>query len=1106
MKKITYLLILFLCLGAFASHAQGTKEIKGLVLGKSDQMPLISATIYVGKQDLQRIGYASPTLGTITDLDGRFRFDVPEGIDTVYVTYMGYKEQKISIRGKDFFTVYLEEASTDLEEVVITGYQSIEKHKLTASVGKIEMDEKMKPAVMSVDQMIQGQLAGVTTMATSGAPGAPVKIRIRGTASINGTQDPLWVLDGMPLEGTEVPDLEDTDVSQLYNSSIGGLNPSDIESITVLKDAAATAIYGARAANGVIVITTKSGKKGDMHINFSGRTSVATKPDISNLNLMNASQKVDLELSLLQSEYAYRENKGGVSRILDSYGERSLFANNGWDAISPEAQKEINQLRSQNTDWNDLLFRNSINHDYSLSLSGGSEALRYYGSVGYYNEQGTTEGTGMERFNLTTKTTFTPNDKFKFNVGVYANQRTNKSFLTSTGGHTNPVYYSRRANPYQMVRDEEGYYVYDNDIQGQTEYVSPFNILEERANTDYELLSRSINGIFDLEYELLPALTFTSQMGIQVDHSSTMQYAGNDSYFTRREIAKSKVTVDADGDGQKDDAVYLIPEGGVYNDFSSRSFQYTWKNMLRFDKRFQEHHEVEVMIGNEVRRNKYSSINSVAYGYDKQSLTDLSLLFYEQDIADRYDLFRRSEVENAFISAFSTFSYSYKRKYTLGGSIRFDGSDLFGVDPKYKYLPLYSLSGSWNAHKETFIKNIDWLSTLSFRASYGLQGNIDKNTSPQVMGTLKRFQLLPGHENDFMIDVTAPPNDKLRWEKTQSYNVGMNMGFFRNRINLSFDHYQRHSSDLIGQQALPLESGFSTISVNWAKMNNKGYEFNLSTVNIDAKHFKWTTDFNIAYNENEVEKIQVAENSTYPTAEGYSVDALFALDYVGLDKQGYPLFLDPSGKTVTLTQLIGFEEGIGGTGSKGITAAQERALYSYMGTQTPKYSGGFNNHFTYKNIRMDVIWAFNLGHVARIQPPYSLTRYDRGLNNNAIILDRWTAENPTNNPALISDVTTDDAHAFDYYGFDTFGYNRYFDDYVKDAGYFRLQSIRLSYDFREEWLKKLHLGSASLSFEARNLYVFAMGDYDGYLDPETLGNLYAQPIPKTFTLGLNIGF
>ncbi|HKK62109.1 MAG TPA: hypothetical protein VJ951_06095, partial [Bacteroidales bacterium] len=603
-----------------------------------------------------------------------------------------------------------------------------------------------------------------------------------------------------------------------------------------------------------------------------------------------------------------------------------------------------------------------------------------------------------------------------------------------------------------------------------------------------------------------PSLTFTSQLGLQVDHSQTMKYAGNNTFYTRKEIARSKVTVDADGDGKKDDTVFLIPEGGVYNDFSSRSFQYTWKNMIRFDKRFRKHHELEVMLGNEVRRNNYSSINSIAYGYDKQSLTDLSVLFYEQDIADRYDLFRRGKAENAFISAFSTFSYSYKRKYTLGGSIRFDGSDLFGVDPKYKYLPLYSLSGSWNAHKEPWVKNVDWLSTLSFRASYGLQGNIDKNTSPRIMGTLKRFQLLPGQDNEFMIDVTAPPNDKLRWEKTQSYNVGVNIGFFKNRISMSFDHYQRHSSDLIGQQSIPLSLGFSTISVNWARMNNKGYEFNLSAILIDGKDFQWSGDFNIAYNQNEVERIQVAENTTYPTTEGYPVDGLFALDYVGLDDQGYPLFMNPEGEKVTLTELIGFKEGLGGTGAKGISAAEERALYKYMGTQTPKYSGGFNNHFSYKNVRLDIIWAFNLGHVARVRPPYSLTRYDRGMNNDAIILDRWTAENPTDNPALIEGGATDDAHAFDYYGYDSFNYNRYFDDYVKDAGYFRLQSLRLAYSFTGDLLKKLRLGSASLSFEARNLYAIAMGNYDGYLDPETLGNLYAQPIPKTFTVGLNIGF
>lgn len=279
--------------------AQAKREVKGIVLDKVEQMPLIGASVVALKPNSDEV---NASFGTITDLDGRFVISVPAETQRITVQYLGYKSEFVEITGVDFVDIRLEAETQALDAVVVTGYGKIDRRKNTASVSKISMQEAPQVA-MSVDQMLQGQMAGVSVASISGAPGAPAKIRIRGTSSLNGTQDPLWVLDGMPLEGTDLPDLSDSNIDQLYSSAIAGINPADIESITVLKDAAATAIYGARAANGVIVITTKKGKKGSIRVNYSGKTSIVAKPDISRLNLLSSSQKVDLESCITSQRF-----------------------------------------------------------------------------------------------------------------------------------------------------------------------------------------------------------------------------------------------------------------------------------------------------------------------------------------------------------------------------------------------------------------------------------------------------------------------------------------------------------------------------------------------------------------------------------------------------------------------------------------------------------------------------------------------------------------------------------------------------------------------------------------------------------------------------------
>ena len=498
-----YILSALLLLLALASSAQQITVTGRVTDSSQPDEPLIGATVTAAAKE------GSQPAGVVTDYDGRFTISVPDGTSSLSVSYLGYEKKTVTLKaGKTDYTISLSPTAHSVGEVVVTGYQKIDRRKLTASVATVKISDETVGAVKNIDQALAGQVAGLAAVTSNGAPGAPVKIRIRGTASINGTQEPLWVLDGIPLEGTDIPKIDDlNDIDDVYQTSIAGINPSDIDNITVLKDAAATAIYGARAANGVIVITTKHGREGKPVINVSTKLTYSPKTDIDRLNLLNAQQKVDLELGLLSSGYAYRPHKGGVANILDQLGEYNTYVSGGWDALSTEAQNQINNLKTINTNWNDILFRSVFNQEYNASVSGGSDRSHYYASLGYYDEQGVTKGVDNNRYNLTMKTDFRVNTHLKMGLSVFANQRKQNSFLTDTGGFTNPVYYSRRVNPYYQPFDSEGNYVYDANVQGRESEVPNFNIYEERENTYNHRRDNSFMGILDAELKILPGLT-----------------------------------------------------------------------------------------------------------------------------------------------------------------------------------------------------------------------------------------------------------------------------------------------------------------------------------------------------------------------------------------------------------------------------------------------------------------------------------------------------------------------------------------------------------------------------------------------------------------------
>ena len=1130
MKRLLSLLLILMPL--FVS-AQEMKQISGKVLSEKDGEVLIGASVYIDKSTIgtetnMKGIIENITLGTITDFDGNFTLEVPKGLNTIACSFLGFETQMVNITGKTVVTIKLSESTSELGEIIVTGYQKIEKRKLTGAVTTLDIEESKQAAVLGVDQMLEGQLAGVSVQSTGGAPGAPARIRIRGTASLNGPQDPLWVLDGIPLEGTDLPsDQDDIDVDQLTSSPIAGVNPDDIESITVLKDASATAIYGARAANGVIVITTKKGKKGKVRVNYSGTFSYKPKPNIDRLNLMNSSEKVDLELQLAKSGYSYKPNQGAIGRILSNHSALDLFKSGGLSAIPADAQSEISALRNVNANWNDQLYEDALSQNHHFSISGGTEKNDFYISAGYYNEKGNLSGTSVDRYNLSVKNNFKISSRFKAGVSLMVNRRINKSYLTDSRSFTNPVYYSRKANPYYLPADENNAYLYDKDINSTTGQLLDYNILEERENTGNKLKSDGVLANFNIEWKLTNAFTFESQLGLQIDKLANEKLAKQDSYYVRDMRYRSRYN------GGKD---FLLPKtGGIIRNYASDRFQYTLKNILKYSKNINGDHDVSFMLGNELRESSLKTIQSFGYGYDELNLTTQAIAYRDDKDYKTFPSYLAGDVKDRYVSFFGTGGYTYRDKYTVFGSVRWDGSNLFGVNRKYKYLPLWSIGGTWRIKEESFLKEVAFLNKLQLRTSYGLQGNIDKSTSPYVIGTYNRIKVLPGADENGLT-VSSPPNPKLRWEKTSTYNLGLDFGFFKNTISGSIDGYVRKSSDLIGPKSLAYSTGFNVTSVNFAETTNKGVELSIYTRNIKSKDFSWSTQLNIAYNTSNVDKILNANNLLTPSVNqvGHPINSIFTLKQAGLDENGVPMIYKKNGDKIKLADAFQMED----TSIKGrqdlkalyesfgyvltdeellnivpptftskLTAAEQRELYTYSGSSNPKYSGGLTNKFTYKGFDLSLGVVFNLGHKVLAQPKYSMTNFDRGLNWNKSVLDRWTPENTEATlPRIVDGASKSDPLYSTYYLLATNpAIERLLSSNVRDASYARLQTVRLGYTCSNDFVRKLNLSGLRVFVEARNLAVL-YGDYKDYLDPETIGNPLAQPLPKTVSFGVKANF
>ncbi len=1044
--------------------------------------------------------------GVMADLDGYVSLWVDKG-NQIVISFLGMKEKKITVRKALRGEVVLKESVALLDQVVVTGYSTTSQRRSTGSLSIIKPKDLKTSPTANLDGLLQGKLTGVDVKALSGRPGETAKIRIRGTNTISGNADPLWVVDGVALQ-RDIPKISQAqvlskDFSDIFTNGISGINPNDIESITVLKDASAAAIYGSRAAGGVIVVTTKRGKSGKIAVNYSTNMSVVTRPPRS-ISLMNSQEKLAWEQELWDefSAKGFAEGKdypiiGAVGMIRSGYGDY-----NGW--TKEQQDQEIARLGTHTTDWFDEIFRSSLSQSHYVSLSGGSKRNTFYISLGYSHNKGLLKNDDYKRYNVNAKLDMKHSDRLKTSLSLDLSMQDSHSASL----YVDPFSYAYFANPYERPYNEDGSYAPDNTYRslkkingGYDNTIPPngFNLLRELELTSSKTKNLTATTIANLDYKFTDDLKF--------EGLASYGYVGNNG---ENFLDKNSFSAWMDrpfGDDASDRVYSSISENSAYN------LNYTLRGQLHFNKTFAKKHYLNVLLGSEIRGHYTKTIYSKRYGYDPISGNSAMPVYPEstkvdynklQAYAKLIDLMNGHSIrETAFASFYFATDYVYDERYVATLTARMDGSNNFGS--KEQFNPTGSFGLSWNVDKESFMEPLeDVISSLSLRSAVGYTGNINRSVYPQlVMDYHHSFRKT---DTDYyrMGWIKNAPNPHLRWEKTRDFKLGMVLGLWDERLHFSAEFYDRHTYDAVSDILIAQSTGFKHQKFNTSELQNRGVELQLTARLIQTDDWRLSASANLAYNQNKLLRYAPPTTGVFNGFyEGYPLGSIFSGKLQGIDPQLgiYSYEARPDAELNTPADRN----------------RSENYLY-YLGTSSAPYNGGYSLNLSYKNLSLYLGGSFsmgakvtdNLNYPARYSsldkkkiesvPTVENDLYINHLNVNKNATERWTEANPRTDarPRLI-----------DAYG-QYLGLNNYVPNSpnitrasrLQDLSYFKLGSASLSYSLDSEWTKKnLGLNSVSFSLMANNLFIIS--SYDG-LDPESPGATY--PIPRTYSCGLSIGF
>ncbi len=1085
-------------------------KVRGVVKDSSGQ-PLPGVAVVV----------KGTTTGVGTDINGRFDLDVtPAPGLTLELSYVGMEKISHVYDGRNDLTFTMREATETIKEVVVTGYQTIDRRLFTGAADIIASAELASPGANDISRSLQGKSAGVQIQNVSGTFGAAPKMRVRGASSIYGDQKPLWVVDGIVLEDVVdvgADELSSGDAATLISSAVAGLNSDDIESFQVLKDASATALYGARAMNGVVVITTKRGREGAARVSYSGEFSMRLKPTYAEYNIMNSQQMMMLYQDLEEKgwlSYAEVMNgaNGGVYRkmyeAMDTYyPDTDSFALEN----TPDGRRKFLQgYEKINTDWFNLMFRNSVQHKHSVSLSGGSAKSTFFASLSYLDDPGWSVGDNVRLYTANMNASFDINEYLRFNLLTSNSLRQQQA--PGTVGRTtdaatgevsrqfdlNPFSYalntSRTMRPYDEFGNPEYY----------TMNYAPFNILNELEHNhiDIDMLESKFQGELEFrpfdgfDIKLLGAIRFVkSSREHKITENSNMAEAYRADYNSIIRDNNDFLYNDPDQPGMPKYSV--LPQGGFYNRTDNRMLQYYMRVMSNFTRPIGEH-VFNVSAGMEARSMDRKETHSSGYGiqYNRGNVPFIDYRILKQVLERGAQYYGLENSYDRFVALFLTGGFSWAGKYTINLTGRYDGSNRMGHSTSSRWLPTWNVSGAWHVHSEPFMQRFSKISYLTLRATYGLTASMGPSANAKAVFMSGIVWRPSQGEKENQVTIAQLENSDLTWEKQYEFNVGLDLGLFDNRISISADAYKRNMFDLIGVLSTSAIGGEPSKAANYAKMKSHGVEFTVNTRNIVRPKFTWTTNMTFSYNTNEITKLLATNNAmrylnfSGAPKVGNPVRGIYTIPFMGLNHQGLPMFLNHEGE-VTVTD-VSFQ-------------TNDTDFLRYMGSADPKFTGGFDNQFKYGPFKLNVFLAYQFGSKIWLDQSFNYRYYD----NSALpreMADRWMVpgdEFRTNIPVIASRLQHEQDPAL------RSAYNAYNYSHIRiaKADFIRLKDVALNYDLPAETVKRLGLGTVSVRLAASNLALLYSDKKLKGQDPEFFrSGGVALPVPKQFTLSVKIGF
>ncbi len=1100
-------------------------EITGIVTDKQGN-PLAGVTVVL-KSD--------HSVGTITNADGSYSITVPDQNGTLIFRYLGFKNLEVSINGRSKIDVQLLENLKSIDEVVVTGYRDIRKQLFTGSSTTLSVEDVERPGMSNVSQMLEGQFAGVSVQNVSGTFGTAPKLRIRGATSLSGDNKPLWVIDGVVVEDVvniSNEALSTGDMNTLLGSSVAGINPSDIKSITILRDAAATALYGARAMNGVVVVTTKKGAvtNGKPRINYTGNFTTYIKPSYANFDVLNSADQMSVMMEMYNKGYfqmpgIINGKDGGVfykmyNQLYDYDPQTKTFALRN-NLASRNAFLE--RYANANTDWFDLIFKNSLKQEHSISISSGTENFRTYASISYLRDNGQTIGNKVERYTGNFRANFNVGRKFSGEVLTSGSIRNQRAPGTEDR-QSEPVYgtYLRGfdINPYNFAMNTSRM-ITPYDENGNLEYFrkdyAPFNIINE-LNTNYmklHVIDFKIQG--KVSYNILPELKYSALGAFRYVKSENQVYVLENSNRAQAYRAASDPTTIGSNEYLYDDPdnayaypMSILPSGGFYNVTMNNLKSYYFRQELNYNKTINNKHIISLFGSMEMRsadrQNEF--FDGVGYQYGNGGLVHPYYMYFKQAGEQGKPYFGMSPEYERFLAFMFQGSYSYDDRYVITPTIRYDGSNKMGESKVARWLPTWNISAKWNLFREDFWPKNNILTSALLRGSYGLTANIGNATNSAAVfyNRIARRPFL--NDQEPLTYISSLANSQLTWEKSKDLDIGIELGFWRNRMNITVDYYNREIRDLIGAIETSGIGGQYTKYGNYATMHGHGVEFSIDGSIFKNKNFSWISRFNFAFNKNKITRLDVdpdiwrAVSANGAPIMGHPQRGLFAIQFAGLDHYfGYPTYIgiktDKADRPVTT--YINLQ-------------SDKIDNLTYMGPVDPITTGGFYNRINFKGFSLSGLLKFSYGNVIRL-PATIKADYSDMQSMTKDMLNRWVMpgdENKTSIPALMDDVSK--LHIVDEAGGQVdakYPYNlyNYSTERVVDGDYIKLVNLSLGYNFPQRWYSKLGMTHASIHITANNLWVIYADERLNGQDPEFFASGgVALPSAKRITLSLKIGF